>query len=182
MSSTTSINNGMAAKRGGSRSALQHNGARLGSRPGTFKTLLVPTDFSTESEAAYRQALELAEQFDGSVHLLHVVEKRTLTALDSHPLMPPEKSLIAKAKSKLVAFAKHGSEGHPVVPVFPLAKMGDPWRDIVQTARARGVGAIVIGTRGCTGLREVLLGSVAERVVRHAPCTVIVVREPEEAA
>lgn len=179
MSSTTSINNGMAAKRGENRSALRTKKARLGSRPGTFKTLLVPTDFSTQSETAFRQALDLAEQFDGSVHLLHVVEKRTLTTLDSDPLMPPEKSLIAAAKNKLVAFAQQSSDAHPVVPVFPVAKMGDPWREIVRTARDRKAGAIVLGTRGYSGLKHVLLGSVAERVVRHAPCTVVVVRPPQ---
>lgn len=187
MSSTTSIDNGMAAKvsaSGGSRSAQQPSRARLGSRPGTFQTLLVPTDFSPESREAFSEALGLAHQFDGSVHLLHVVEKKAPLALDSQTLMPPEKSLIAMAKKTLVAFAQQGSESHPVVPVFPFTRAGEPWREIVQAARERKADAIILGTRGHTGLQHVLLGSVAERVVRHSPVTVIVVRPraPAESA
>jgi nucleotide-binding universal stress UspA family protein len=108
----------MAAKSGGSRSALQPSRTRLGSRPGTFQTLLVPAGFSAESEAAFIEALGLAEPFDGSVHLLHVVEKKAPLALDSRTLTGPDNSLIANRET-LVVFAQQ--DRHPVVPLCSTA-------------------------------------------------------------
>ena len=79
------------------------------------------------------------------------------------------------AAAKLTALAQ--KEIPATVPVFPVVRHGAPWEEITHVAKDRKADLIVIGTRGYTGLKHMVLGSTAEKVVRYAGCPVLVVRE-----
>jgi nucleotide-binding universal stress UspA family protein len=171
---TTSTSNRVTARNGGNpavRAADLQNPWRW-----RIATILVPVDFSAASLPAYEFGLDLAEQYNARVHLLHVVENATTPDFEKFPLVRDAQDLIAKVKKELVALAQKG--GHPVVPVFPEVRIGSPWHEIVQAAREHRIDLIVIPTHGNTGIKHFVLGSVAERVVRAAPCPVLTVRGP----
>lgn len=124
------------------------------------RQILFATDFSPSSEAAARVARDYARHFGARLHILHVVWAGT------DPMMPP---LLGKLAEEL------GID----VPVVTAVESGTPAAQIVRYAGRHGVDLIVVGTHGRTGVTRALLGSVAERVVRTAPCPVLAVaREP----
>ena len=171
----TSVKTRVAAGRNGVKSIEVHGGSgRTARTSAKFATILVPTDYSASSESAFEYALDLAEKFNSRVCLLHVVENRTSRDFDAFPLTLSRETTLAEARRKLVKFAKSGS--HPFVPVSPEVRSGEPWEAIVSAARKEGADLIVIPTHGRTGLKHVLMGSVAEKVVRHAHCPVLVLR------
>ena len=155
----------------------QRQGERAGrSAPSALKfgTILVPIDYSESSRFAYEYALSLAEKFESRVCLLHILENRTSPDFESFPLSASRTATRDRARRELVAFARAGS--HPLVPVFPEIRSGVPWQEIVDAARKEKADLIVIPTHGRTGLKHVMMGSVAERVVRHSHCPVLVLR------
>ncbi|MBI4637731.1 MAG: universal stress protein [Candidatus Rokubacteria bacterium] len=124
------------------------------------RQVLLATDFSEPSEMATRVAREYARRLDARLHVLHVVSPVTDPA--SRPLL-----------EKLAA--EVGRE----VPVVVEVVSGGPAREIIRYAQSHAIDLIVLGTHGRTGWSRALLGSVAERVVRWAPCPVLTVpREP----
>ena len=145
------------------------------------KTILVPWDFSEYAEHAFAWALGLAEGWGAKIILLH--------AVPSLPhVLPPEGGFLAdfsRMEAQLVADAEKrlndfvAKKGTSAVTVETRAIMGDPFWQICQAAEHADL--IVMGSHGRTGLSHVLLGSVAERVVRHAPCPVLVARQPRPA-
>ena len=156
----------------------------------TISRILVPMDFSAHSEHALRYATALATRLGASLHLLHVVEDPATTGAWSAESMPPD---LAELRTELVADAERrlrvyrGEPEHTQVPVVTTARMGLTSHTIVDYAAALNIDLIVMGTHGRTGIAHLLMGSVAERVLRHAPCPVLTVRagvrveEPEEA-
>jgi nucleotide-binding universal stress UspA family protein len=120
-------------------------------------SILVPIDFSPSGEQALRYGCALAEKFGSHVHLLHVVD-------DYYPFIP-EASVFADQRDDYLAGLRTGAE-----------VVGTPFLDIVRYAKEKDIGLIVIGSHGRSGLAHVLMGSVAERVVRKAPCPVLTVR------
>ncbi len=140
--------------------------------------ILFPTDFSEHSKAAEKSACELADQFGAELHVLHVLHDLFLTMPQTAAalLIPP------KALDEVINYAE--AEIQKVPPpawatgtkVVRLVRIGATHDVIVQYARESAIDLIVLGTHGHTGLRHVLLGSVAERVVQHAPCSVLTVR------
>ncbi|HET7506132.1 MAG TPA: universal stress protein [Kofleriaceae bacterium] len=149
----------------------------------TFKKILCPVDFSEGAREAMRVAAELARSSQAPLALLYVWQA-PLWATDYGMRWPNEALLEAQAveDKKLAAFRAEALErGAPTV----SAKLvrGTPWDEIVAAARDdREVDLIVMGTHGRAGLQRALIGSVAERVIRHAPCAVMVVRTRETAA
>jgi universal stress protein A len=141
-----------------------------------IRRILVPFDFSEYSEKAFTWALAMAERWRSRLLLLHVVPQ---------PSYPPmlmgtyfnvaefEASLRADAEAQAKEFL--GKTGHKPVPVDVKVLMGEPFGDICRVAEEEKADLIIMGSHGRTGLGHVLLGSVAERVVRHAPCPVLVV-------
>ena len=139
--------------------------------------ILVPVDFSPHSERAIRYAARLAGQVGASVELLHVVEEFSYGAFSEVyvPNMPDlMQEMINEASAKLVSLKSdmflHGADVEAAVFV------GRPSAAIVDRAQAGGFDLIVMGTHGRTGLSHMFMGSVAERVVRTAPCPVLTVR------
>ena len=141
-----------------------------------LKTIVVPIDFSPPSKNALRYAVRLAEQFGSVLRLVHVVEPAPfLGDLSDVGLIRSDGEIARVAKVQLQALAQ--DEIEELVPVYPEVRIGKPYNEIVAAAKVSSADLIVIATHGYTGLKHVLLGSTAERVVRHAPCPVLVVRE-----
>jgi nucleotide-binding universal stress UspA family protein len=144
-----------------------------------FKKILCATDFSDDARRAFRASLDLEQGTGGSVTLLHVVQPPWYS-------MPPAGygfietgdlagQLDAIAARSLDEWRKSAiEEGYP--PAEVVRAQGVPWHEIVEFAKRGSYELIVVGTRGRTGVARALLGSVAEKVVRHAPCAVLVVR------
>ncbi len=143
----------------------------------TIARILVPTDFSATSDTALGYAITVAKQFGASLHLLHVVDDPFVGGafgsevyITSVPAMRVH--LVDEAASKLAR-------------LLPLCKrvgartevrVGKPADVIREVAEEHGVDLIVMGTHGRTGIAHLLLGSVAEKIVREAPCPVLTVR------
>jgi nucleotide-binding universal stress UspA family protein len=143
--------------------------------------LLVPTDFSEDSEQAARYAVELAKRFQAEVHCIHVVDipADLLSTSDYYMTGPSEQfvdQIREESKKNLEAFAKKNLEGAQVQTAF---LEGSPFVEIIRYARNQQIDLVVIATHGRTGLKHVLFGSVAEKVVRKAPCPVLVVKREE---
>jgi len=137
--------------------------------------ILVPCDFSDCSVAALAQAAALARLTGGSLVLLHVIEPAVPGFLTEGTVSRQTQGLLReKVGQELAALAKAQAGG--VNLGRPLIKAGKPWEVIVSTASKAGADLIVLGTHGYTGLKHAVLGSVAEGVVRHALCPVLVVR------
>lgn len=143
----------------------------------TISRILVPTDFSDGAAAALEYAMGLAQTFAASVHLLHVVDDPLAAGVWSSGLYAAE---IAGLQATLVRDAEeHLLRTVPptTVGVTREVRTGSPPRQIVDVARERGIDLIVMGTHGRTGLAHIVMGSVAERVVRLAACPVLTLRE-----
>jgi nucleotide-binding universal stress UspA family protein len=139
-----------------------------------FARILVPTDFSAPSEAALAYARELASQFDSALHLIHVAENPFLRAVvkDRRSL---EDAMVRRLQDRLTdADRKRGA-------VEILEQSDEPANEILRYARTADIELIVMGTHGRTGLARAVLGSVAEAVVRAAPCPVLTVHSAERA-
>jgi len=144
-----------------------------------FKKILAPVDFSEASKNGFSYAVRCAEQFGAELTLLYVLEPMPsatfaaipgATAYSEIDFSSAEKNLRA-----LVASARNGDTRNPSWKV----RAGIPAHEIVELAKEADVDLIVIATHGYTGWKHFCIGSTAERVVRAAPCPVLVVREKE---
>jgi nucleotide-binding universal stress UspA family protein len=143
-----------------------------------LRRVLVPVDFSDCSARALAYATGVARQFDASLELLHVTElpflDPTMAEVDTHALEEGARQSAQAQLDKVLADLKAGGTA-----ATGRLVSGAPWHEITEQARREATDLIVVGTHGYTGLKHVLLGSTAERVVRHAPCPVLVVRAAE---
>ncbi|MBI3869831.1 MAG: universal stress protein [Verrucomicrobia bacterium] len=146
------------------------------SLPLGIKSILVPIDFSDCSKKALQYALPLAKEHQASLTLLYVVPPvYGAGEYGGFDYAQWEAGMIAGGEKELAKLVVDGVRGE--VPADTLVRAGSPAREIIETARSLPADLIVIATHGRTGLKHVLLGSVAERVVREAPCPVLVVRK-----
>jgi nucleotide-binding universal stress UspA family protein len=139
-----------------------------------IQNILVPIDFSERSEQALWFAADLARSYRAELALLHVVEEVALPGvygLDPVPVHTPD--VIERAQSSLDALIQQLPEA---VPATANVLPGHAARDILDYAGRKDVDLIVIATHGRTGIEHLLLGSVAEKVVRLAPCPVCTMR------
>jgi universal stress protein A len=144
-----------------------------------IKSILVPTDFSPASEKALAYALPFARQFGARITLLHVVEPvGTPDFAKSSPLIMEDDEVKAECTRHLQSVVR-SLEIEPGLVERTLVRFGRSFNEIADAARTLKVDLIIISTHGRTGLKRVLLGSTTERVVRHAPCPVFVVRPRE---
>ena len=140
--------------------------------------ILVPTDFSEESKGAIRYATRLAETFGASIHLAYVID--SLGDLKDAEVVPwnadsAQATVVMQRKLAELANEQIGE----LVPVYPHVVASQAVKGIIALARSSSCDLITISTQGHTGVRRALIGSVAERVVRHAHCPVLVVRTQE---
>jgi nucleotide-binding universal stress UspA family protein len=145
-----------------------------------IKRILVPTDFSAPADEALTYALDLASKLGAKVSLVHVFDDPSGIHSGEYVPMPAEmrSEIVADLRRRLaeVAAKRGQSELSPEVLVGPTAK------SIVEAANDSQADLIVMGTRGRHAISRLLLGSVAERVVRTATCPVLTVRSPAGAA
>jgi nucleotide-binding universal stress UspA family protein len=145
--------------------------------PVRIKSILVPLDFSPSSKSALGFAVSFARQFKAKLTLLNVVEPvATPDFAPSFPLALENDELMAGAKQRLESTIKAARIPRGVVEKV-LVRFGRSFHEIAEAARTRKVDLIIISTHGYTGLKHALLGSTTERVVRHAPCPVLVLRQ-----
>ncbi|MDQ6982620.1 MAG: universal stress protein [Mariprofundus sp.] len=137
--------------------------------------ILVPTDFSEQSSEALRRAVELATLHHAEIHLLHVMEPAIYFETDMIPVSPVNEINNAMRKGANKRLEKQAVEaGFPVI-MHMEESTGEPARTICMFAESMPVDLILIGRHGHQGpLEHFLIGSTAERVVRHANCSVLV--------
>jgi nucleotide-binding universal stress UspA family protein len=144
-----------------------------------LKKILVPIDFSPPSKNAFKYAVRFAEEFGGEMTLLYVLEPQSMTGFMAIPETSAfvEADIVAAGKNlrSLVASVRKAKIERPRWKV----RGGLPSHEIVEAAKEMDVDLIVIATHGYTGWKHFCIGSTAERVVRAAPCPVLVVREKE---
>jgi universal stress protein A len=139
-------------------------------------TILVPTDFSPDSNRAFPMAAELARKSGATVVLLHVVPAVLPAGLSQIGMVFEENKMARRAEQ---ALGKLAVDGFPSdVKVEPRLLRGGPSYEITRAARELGAGLIVISTHGASALKSFFIGSTAEQVVRHADCPVLVVPPP----
>lgn len=136
--------------------------------PLELRYVLVPIDFSARSEAALHYARALAARCGARVELVHVVDSATVDGFVGHANPVVWQEALEGSRRKLIDLAR----GDPI-----KVLEGRPADLIIDHAQAVKADLIVMGSLGRTGLERLLVGSVAERVVRLAPCPVLVVRE-----
>jgi universal stress protein A len=141
-----------------------------------LEVILVPTDFSEVSTKALRTAVELAQKFGASIELFHV-------DVDPSVMLPPPADVVMMPTSFAGILAATGerleSEAAGVrlegVTCTTASELGRTPAAIAEQARRIGAGLIVMGSHGRHGFAHAMLGSVAEKVVQHAPCAVLVI-------
>ena len=145
-----------------------------------FRRILVPTDFSPDSDRAVTLAECLARQNDAPMVLVHVIEAPGLARelQISAPVLSNEKVLLDEAGNELRRLAERVLPKSVEVK-FDVA-IGRPAEEIVRLAAEEGADLIVMGTVGRSAARQLLAGSVAERVVRTAPCAVLTVKRGDD--
>ena len=139
-----------------------------------IKTILVPLDFSRSSMEALNYAVELAKSFAATVHLLHVTAPDEAASAGAAHLLRQTADSLMSAREKLAKV--HEDHFSSFWPANSHVRSGHPFHEICQQAREIDADLIVLATRGHSGLKRLLLGSTAERVLRFAPCPVLVVR------
>jgi nucleotide-binding universal stress UspA family protein len=146
----------------------------------TITHILVPTDFSEYANDALDYAIELAKAFTARLTLLHVIHLSPLAVddYDTSGLVSYWEEIETDAQQRMQALLNRvhqkGLQGETMM-IHDV-----PFQAILDTAKDKGADLIVMGTHGRTGLTHVLMGSVAERVVRMAPCPVLVTRGKTE--
>lgn len=158
---------------GNSRRKATASRARL-----RIENILATTDLSNGSIAGVRYAAALGKKVGAAVALLHVVElppPPAMPGMRSFPFSVQDFRIIKHSGVRLKNIARR--EGKADLNISPILRSGNSVYGIITTARKRAADLIVIATHGHTGVKRVLLGSTTERVMRHARCPVLVVRE-----
>ncbi|HTR82032.1 MAG TPA: universal stress protein [Bacteroidota bacterium] len=148
--------------------------------PITLRKILVPIDFSDYSKKALHYAVPFAKQFNAKISLLYVVEPTVYPADFSFGQigMPNvENELRVKGEQELQELITNEIKG--AVPADAFVKVGLPFVEVVSFAKDENIELIIVATHGHTGVEHVLFGSTAEKIVRKAPCPVLVVRSEE---
>jgi len=147
-----------------------------------IKHILVPTDFSEYADQALNYAIQLAQQLQAHITLLHIIDTAPLGVVEGATMLPPsywqelETDIEQIMEESLKRLHDVGLQGETVI------VHGVPFQTIVDTAEDKGADVIIMGTHGRTGLPHAIIGSVAEKVVRLAPCPVLVTRAATEAS
>lgn len=136
----------------------------------TIHRIVCPVDFSPASAKALETAIEYARAFKSEVHAIHVYQLSAYASPSSDLARDLEAQVRAELDKFVGGFQTHG------VPIKTGLRMGVPYVEIVDAARDARAELIVMGTTGKTGIQHLLLGSVAERVVRTAEVPVLSVR------
>jgi universal stress protein A len=138
------------------------------------RKILFPTDFSHTGDAALAYATALARAFGATLLIVHVEEPPVAYGGGEmyYGIAEPDYDELQRMLERI----------EPIEPGVPCQRRlvtGEPARTIVELARQEGVDLIVMGTHGRTGLRRLVMGSIAEAIVRTAPCAVLTLKQPQ---
>lgn len=141
--------------------------------------ILVPTDFSDFSRPAMQYGCAIAARFSAEMHLLHVVPDPAMlvpeaAAFSVETMQAQSESLVKGAQATLNTLPPDGWENEKQI--IREVRVGAAFMEIIDYAREHSIDLIVIGTHGRSGLMHILMGSVAERIVRKSPCPVLTVK------
>jgi len=147
----------------------------------TIRKILCPVDFSENSEHALDYAIAFAEANKARLQILHVMEP-PVYAMPSYPVVSDfaveaVREFRKSCEDRLQELTERVRERYPDIESSLVT--GTPFIEIIATAKEEDVDLLVLGTHGRTGLAHMLVGSVAEKIVRKAPCPVLTVRHPE---
>jgi nucleotide-binding universal stress UspA family protein len=145
----------------------------------TLKNILVPSDFSECSGQAMRYGLELARKFGATLHLVHVVQDPATqpwaTEGFAMPLLEVTEEWLKEAETRLTASVPEADRSR----VRVSSLLGAVYPEVLRYAQDEEIDLIVMGTHGRGGVSHLLLGSIAEKMVRRSPCPVLTVRHPQ---
>lgn len=157
-------------------SLVSQTGKQKSSGKFDLSTILVPVDFSVGSLRALGYAVSLAQRLGTSIILVHVMDPIYASGrFDSKRLRSLRAEAHNKAKRLLVTLARRRVKPH--VPVRQYLLKGTAYSEIVEMAEKTNANLIVMGSEGRTGMKRFLVGSVAEKVIRHARCPVLIARD-----
>jgi nucleotide-binding universal stress UspA family protein len=147
----------------------------------SIKSVLVPTDFSDASETALTYGRGLAEAFGASLHLVHVMEDLLAHAWAAEVYVAAvpnlREEIERESRQRLSAMLPEADRERLRAEIALLS--GNPFIEIIRYAKAHDIDLIVMGTHGRGPIAHMLLGSVAEKVVRKSPCPVLTVRDAQ---
>jgi nucleotide-binding universal stress UspA family protein len=145
-----------------------------------FNKILVPVDFSVHAAKAIAAAADLSRRYEAPLTLVHVYEPIAYALPEGYVLYTPTQlaDMLTEFGKRLAA-AKRDAEAAGALQVGTEQLQGWPAIEIVDYATQKGFDLIVMGTHGRKGIKHALMGSVAERVVRTAPCPVLTLKAPE---
>jgi nucleotide-binding universal stress UspA family protein len=143
-----------------------------------LRRILLPTDFSPNSRVATKYACAQAEKFHSELHVLYVFEEYSGSTYAIGVPLPPPRSQIEQRKQEvaealIASIEAPWRDQHSIV---HATREGYPFLEIIRYAKEQTIDLIVMGTHGRTGIPHLLMGSVAENVVRKSPCPVLTVR------
>jgi nucleotide-binding universal stress UspA family protein len=145
-----------------------------------FNKILVPTDGSESALKAAQYALVLAQQFNGSITLIHIVQQYynlpSLAIWDA-VAMPPSVINDIEEMGRNILNNTRQALGDTTVKVYTRLEYGQPAERIVRIAKNEGFSEIILGNRGLSGFNQLLLGSVSNQVAYHASCPVLIIKE-----
>jgi universal stress protein A len=148
------------------------------------KKILAPIDFSPHSMEAMRAAMELAKDVGAEVHLVHVIAPHhtfiplpLATSAEQSRELAREAAMLEQAEEELAHLKK--DEFGDSNKVFTFAAVGHPVQKLVEYAKEQGIDLIVMATHGRSGIEHALLGGTTEKIVRTAPCSVLVIRRKQ---
>jgi nucleotide-binding universal stress UspA family protein len=146
-----------------------------------IKHVFVPTDFSETSDVALRYGKAFAEAFGATLHVVHVIEEPygQPWAVEAYgfSLAALQDEWIKEAETRMATVLSDAERDS--LKAVTTTVLGHPVMEILRYAKDNGINLVVMGTHGRGPLGHVVMGSVAERVVRKAPCPVLTVRAPE---
>jgi universal stress protein A len=143
------------------------------------KQILVPTDFSTYSDKALKEAIDIARQHGSTIHLLHVNSIVQQCAIDycmTIAILDDLEKQSTDNAQKLIGEEINKFPESKTVTIIPEVKKGTPYEEILKDQMEKNIDLIVIASHGTTGLLHHFIGSVAERVAKGARCPVLLLR------
>jgi len=143
-----------------------------------LKRILVPLDFSPTSLRTLRSVIPFARRFGADLFLLHVVERAESASLSGSGRALASDGQVQSVSEQLLTICQTEVAG--LVPCEAQVRIGRPFLEIVAFARLHDIDLIIIGPYGESHLGQALLGSTAEKVVRHASCPVLALHEREQ--
>lgn len=146
-----------------------------------LKHILVPTDFSEPSHVALRYATALADRFGACIHLLHAIQSpfEQPWAAEIYAVSMADFEQVARRESDLEMAKMLSAADREKYCACLVTEVGPPFLTILNYAAREAIDLIVMGTHGRGAIAHLLIGSVAENVVRKASCPVLTVRHPE---